>query len=395
MKATKQRTKTSPIFPDERMQDSLEKIICRVQLLEQILDDANKYQTSLTPKQAETNKRILRSYVNQSDLEEIANKQIKIKELEKLGKNTTNLKSEYITKVLDKALPKKELEDIYYAVTDIIEQKEQTMLKFIENQLIRKFFVDGKGNQLEYEVLHTYEIRCQSCNETTLKADNVNTPRTDKEFFIKFKKRELDKDCETKKCNGETFYVSAGNQFKVIKDIVSKYAVEMGGRMKSAGRFVEKFIDIITNMNPERSNQMFDLAALRIIGIDEEACKYISDEIVKIARQNYGRIIEPEFKNFPRKDYKVSPDHSRIKINFPMKVSDFKGNFYNEVFEIQIMDQLAKHTEKENKKINHDRYVEKQEMLRREKRNPIYEHLKPYLMTIFNRMDLIMKTPKY
>lgn len=408
MKGKERRTKTSPIFPDSRMQRSLEGIICRVKLLEEILVDASNYQSSYTIKKDDkaavvreknklkkTNKDILRGYVNQSDLDKIVNKQTEINNLKKTGKDVSKLETDYITEVLDKALPKDELTEIYHVVTDIIEKKEEAMLRFIQNKLIPKFFVDGKGNELEYTVQHTYEVRCRDCDETTLKVDQVSVPRKDKEFFISFKKGELDKDCETKNCKGDTFYVSAGNQFKVVKDALSKYAIEMGARMKSAGRFVDKFIDILTDLEPERSNQMFDSAALRDIGVNEEACIYMSEVIVKIARQEYGRIIKPLFKNFPRKDFSASPEHSRIKINLPMKTTDYMGNSYTEHFEIQIMDPLAKHTEKENKKINHKRYIEKQNALRRAKRNPIYDHIKPYLMTIFDRMDPIMKLPTY
>lgn len=382
------KRKAKVFFANQQMQETLESLVTRVDLLGDMLIDVEKVERK---NDFDEIREIFRGYLSKEDFRYIKRQQKQIKNSKSLGKQIDKLHAQYIKPLLNKVLPEEETRGLISEMANIMDRTEDSMIRFIEYKLTPILFVNRRNKSLDYKIFHAYEVRCNNCNDISKYDNEVQNPIRDKDFFIRYKNEEFETLCLNSKCKNpeETFYISSANNYRLSNPIESAYAQEIGGRMKSGGRLVSKFIDRLANIKPEKDSLICDVAAIRIIAADETMVSKVKDEIAKLAKEEYHTSLrgKVENKNFPRgRKYKVKPKHSAIHIDFSIPEKDFIGGCSYQTFEIQIQDQLGYQQDKKLKDISHPRHVEQQEEERRKKWKPIHRLLEQHLTPLFSRI---------
>ncbi|MBC8500519.1 MAG: hypothetical protein ISS25_03080 [Nanoarchaeota archaeon] len=392
------KRKTKAFFANQQMQETLESLITRIELLEDITIDLEKFDRGAKGTHA---RKIFKGYLTKTDFNYIRKQQARITDLRKSGneairREAKEIESMYIQEILGKVIPEEEIRTLANEMVSVLGKLEFDMIDFIEHKLIPKLFVDRRNRSLDYYIIHMHEVRCNTCDEVTLYDTETESAIMDKDFFASYKKGEVDTQCETRRCKDpeDTFFIAAGNWYFVKNPSESECATKIGGRMKSGGRLLSKFTDRIAGIESEEL-LICDTSAIRIVTSDEDNALRVLKKLSELAAE-YGTNLKGKVRhyNLPREKFDSISKHSAIHIDLPTQIRDFQGNTVYQTFEIQVQDTVGEIQDKKDKNLNHARYVERQENLRRDKWRPIHYELQKQLAPLFERLEYVDNIPE-
>ncbi|MFC2133905.1 hypothetical protein ACFLTH_04750 [Bacteroidota bacterium] len=386
MKNKTSKMKSRAFFAQQGLHESLDNLVTRIELIEGLVEDVeNTYRIY----GKENIHRILEGYLDSKDFDYIKEQKEEIARRKNAKKAFQELEREYVQTIIEKVIPEDEVRKIVEELSGIMSGLEDNMIRLVERKFIPALFIDSKNNPLEYRVTHKHEVRCNSCGDVSTYTESLGIVLRDRDFFKLIEEEQIESECSNKRCISpeDTSYISAANLYEVKDKRASKYAVEIGTRVKSSGRMVDKLIDIISG-GKSKGYTIADVVAIRIVAADEENAKNVRARLTDVAKELgvnlRGRV---DYKNFQRESYKSKPEHSAIHIDFVVPPGTFLGNLEYDAFEIQIQDELGVTQDLKQKGLQHQRYVEKQENQRREKWRPIHFALREYLTPLFAKLD--------